>query len=271
MKRVLAVLLLCSTPALATDIIAFAADGSSVVSFDGYDEYSDAPEGSVGQLRVTDLRSGAEQTFECEVYEGAPEVKSKAFAKWKGKQKFVSAVASRTSPDGKSLLSVEVKAAQGGGAWSGGSFSAQGSSTWTLTAVRDGTSREVAECAPGDGLIAYWSPDGRHTVWLLQHNGSNMRDTGSTEIIVGTGGDPSVSVVAQKRQAAEVTAAKLSKAGFSVVNVGAAKKQRPSTVVYVSPGMEAFGKTVAAALPGATIEALTWNSPVDVVVALGEK
>jgi len=89
--------------------------------------------------------------------------------------------------------------------------------------------------------------------------------------VVGTGGDPSVAVVALKRPAAEATAAKLSKAGFTVVNVSAAKKQRPSTVVYVSAGMEDFGKSMLASLPGASLATLDWTSPFDVVVALGEK
>jgi hypothetical protein len=269
MKRAALVVLLCAAPAFAKEVIAFAADGSSVVTFDPYEE--GGPEGSTGVMRVIDLRSGAEETFECEESKGAPEAMSRAFAKSKKKQKFVKAVASRVSPDGKSMLAVEVKPLAAGGAWSGGSFSAEGSSTWTLTATRDGTSREVGECAPGDSLTAFWSPDGRHSVWLVTHDGTSMRDPGSAEVIVGTGGDPSVAVVALRRPAAEATAAKLSKAGFTVVNVSAAKKQRPSTVVYVSAGMEEVGKKVVASLPGASVATLDWASPFDVVVALGEK
>jgi hypothetical protein len=263
--------LLAAAPAFAKEVLAFAADGSSVVTFDPCEDGETGPDGSYGVLRVIDLRSGAEETFECEEFEGTPEVMSKGFAKWKKKQRFVKAVPSRVSPDGKSTLSVEVKPVAAGGAWSGGSFSTEGSSTWSLTAMRDGTSREVGECAPADWLTAFWSPDGRHSVWLLKHDGTSMRDPGSTDVIVATGGDPSVAVVALKRPAAEATAAKLSKAGFTVVNVSAAKKQRPSTVVYVSAGMEEVGKKVVASLPGASVATLDWASPFDVVVALGEK
>jgi hypothetical protein len=130
----------------------------------------------------------------------------------------------------------------------------------------------AAYCAPAGSVDVYWTPDGRRTLWIAHHAGHAMRDPGYDEIVVGTDGNPGVSVAVDKAKLkdAEKISAALAKAGFTVLKVSAAKKPRDKSVVFAAAGHEAEAKKLAAAVPGgAEVQTLDWKSPLDLVVALG--
>ncbi len=126
---------------------------------------------------------------------------------------------------------------------------------------------------PDRSAEPYWDPTGRRVAFLIQNKAAQtMRGVvpRSAEIhLVAV--PPRVEVVAPARlsAAAAKAAEAIEAAGTAVVAVGVATKDRTATVVYANAPHEALAKQLAAALPGATVEKLTWKPNAEIVVAIG--
>lgn len=265
--------LLLAPSALASNlqVRAFTADGEAVIYLDA--QGGAGPDAEKSTVVVLDLRYGAEERFEAQSSDPSLRLSdlSQGFARWIKGRATVPARASRTSPDGRSTTDVSSAQAQSSGTWSDGEWSSKSSAGWNLNVVRGGVTRRAAVSPTASSVEVFWAPDGRHTVWVLQHAGTNMRDPGYGEIVVGTAGEPSIAVAASRRSKVKgaQAARALLDAGLSVVKLSEARRERPATVVFAAKGQEATAKKAAAALGGAAVEAMSWSSPFDVVVAVG--
>ncbi|MFT3838702.1 MAG: LytR C-terminal domain-containing protein [Myxococcaceae bacterium] len=193
-----------------------------------------------------------------------------AFRKWLAAHPIKPLIVDRSSPDHKRVADVEVKA--GTGSWAGDSFSSDGTVGCSLLVRHDGTADEVGFSGSGDAVSVAWSPDGKHTIWVVHRRGRSIRDEPSDELVIGTDGSPAVAVLAPRAKMgpAKDVAEKLAKAGFEVGSLAPMMKPRDKSVVFGAKNQLELAKKVAAAVPGgATVEALTWHTPFDVVVALG--
>lgn len=116
----------------------------------------------------------------------------------------------------------------------------------------------------------YWSPNGKALIWTQFAN-------------CGGGGVPITKVSLASLDAARIAVAFDSKAtadrrsavratlsavGVPILRWEDAKDSHAATVVYAAQGFEEAGKKVAAALPGAKVDALNWKSDDDLVVAV---
>ncbi len=183
-----------------------------------------------------------------------------------------SAIASRTSPDGKSIAEVVVDASDTSGSWMKGVWKAEKSSAWDLSVTRNGVTTTAGTASPADLAEVFWSPDGRYTAWILSVASRGMRDPGSQQLVIASDGRPTASVVMEKAKLAAWApkiSALIDQGGYAVLATSAAQKARPSSVVFVKGGQEKAAKELAAKLPGgATVELLTWPSATDIVVYL---
>ncbi|MFO0594693.1 MAG: hypothetical protein U0228_05300 [Myxococcaceae bacterium] len=190
------------------------------------------------------------------------------FDAWKQKVKLVPPVESRTSPDGKSTIDVVLSPQ-----------SSSSDDAW------DNTSEVTVYCRTGKKKLELfktsssfdvsWTPDSRGLLVItheptLDHGprGSVFAAT-NVQLFTWVPGAPSVNVLAPTRKLA-IASVKDQFEGTDVnVTYGAAVKKRKATVVYFRKDQEAFAKKFAPKFAGATLEPLTWDSPFDVVVALG--
>jgi hypothetical protein len=160
---------------------------------------------------------------------------------------------------------------------------AQSLSTWlTLGVTADGQTWTHAEFGYERFLqVSHaWAPGCHHLAWLLQGGYQEYSPRARTPIgpysprmglLVKPVG-PVVHVMAHPSATAAVdpTIAALTAAGFAPHVGPAALQDRDYTVVYTALAARADAARIAAAVPGgATIEALTWTTPADVVVAAG--
>jgi LytR cell envelope-related transcriptional attenuator len=121
----------------------------------------------------------------------------------------------------------------------------------------------------------WWDPTGRRALFSVSVQGEEtirgvVADT-ALYFIVAT--PPRVEVLASPRLKAEAerVAGVVEKTGFAVVTVGPATKDRPATVIYAGPAHQEAAQRLAAALPGATVEKLTWKANGELVVTVGAK
>ena len=220
------------------------------------------------RLVVRDLISGAEvvlSDYDAENSERVP-----AGKKWREAHPLVAAVPGRTSPDKSRVLGLEQGAAVTG-AWVGDEWSSQGGE-WTMVVTHDGKASPVASMSVANAIDVFWTPDGKHTLFVAHHSGHGMRDPGYDELIIGTDGNPAVGLAVDKSRLkdAEKIAGALGKTGFTVVSITPAQKAREKSVVFAAAGSEADAQRLAAAVPGgATVEKMGWKSPLPLVIALG--
>lgn len=120
---------------------------------------------------------------------------------------------------------------------------------------------------------AHWDPTGRRALLVTTTDAAQtMRGVvpaeASFEVMLVP---PRVEVVAPARLAAaqKQAAEAAEKAGLAVVALGPAAKDRTATVIYAAPGEEEAAKKLASALPGATVDTLTWKAQGELVVAVG--
>jgi hypothetical protein len=154
--------------------------------------------------------------------------------------------------DGK----VAVRWQRGGAALKSETFDTKGSVSWSFSP--DG--KRVA-------LFFVQTPDCKPSGtgdFVCTNDGVEAR----IDRIVG----PRVQLLAKglSSEALEKTAEALEKAGFAPTSRDEARAAREKSVVYAAKGLEADARRIAAAVPGgATVEALSWKTKFEVVVALG--
>lgn len=218
-----------------------------------------------------------------------------AFAAWKLAHP-LSCSAELTAPDGKAKADVQVKGKGVTGKWKknqfefrfeGDDMAEEKKATFTLSVARDGKPAPSAtwtgsspSAGMGGGFAGSigvcWAPNARRVLWSIKRQPSMMRDTGDHLLVVGSTGGPRIQLVADKsvlEQAAAAVGAALDLAGFTPTSSKASneKTARAASVVYAAAGFEEAAKQVAAAVPGgATVAALDWKAPFDVVVGIGQ-
>lgn len=120
-----------------------------------------------------------------------------------------------------------------------------------------------------------WSPDCRQVGWIL--GGYEPRGSAigpyrpRSSVLVGKVG-PSIHVMAHPnaRDAVDPLVRAASQAGFSPHIGPAALQDRDKTVIYTAAASRADAERLSKVIPGgASIEALTWSTPADIVVAAG--
>ncbi|HZS37419.1 MAG TPA: LytR C-terminal domain-containing protein [Polyangia bacterium] len=218
-----------------------------------------------------------------------------AFEAWQ-KEHPLSCSTALTSPDGKARADVLLKGKDVKGKWKknefvfgfeGDDLAEEKRAAFTLAVVRDGKTIPSASwsasspmAAQGAGLNGSievcWAPNGRRIMWSAIRKPGMMRDTGDHVLIIGSTGGPRIQLVADKsvlEQAAAAVGAALDAAGFTPTSAKASNEKvaRAATVVYAAAGFEDAAKQVAAAVPGgATVAALDWKAPFDVIVGIGQ-
>ncbi|MBN2801250.1 MAG: hypothetical protein JXX28_19070 [Deltaproteobacteria bacterium] len=178
--------------------------------------------------------------------------------------------------------------------------------TWSLSPEGDGvqlTHEQIGEDIPiahiglsndGDGFWELWttpfpfsawsmsatatarpsfSHDGRRVAVLFQTDGAvTMRGAihGNLDVMLFDAA-PLTSILAPQSLPASATqAAKAALAGMGALQTGPAKAARERSVVYYAEGFKPQAEAMAAKVPGgATVEAISWEAPQHVVVALG--
>jgi len=131
----------------------------------------------------------------------------------------------------------------------------------------------AAMYTPERSAEVFWDPTGRRALFAITTaEAHTMRGSVSASVqyfIVPT--PPRVEVLASARlkEEAERIAGVVEKTGFAVVTIGPATKDRPATVIYAGPAHQEAAQKIAAALPGATVDKLTWKANGEIVVAVG--
>lgn len=148
----------------------------------------------------------------------------------------------------------------------------------TLGVEALGTAWIHAEYEGGSPPEPAWSPDCAHVAWTFvgrRMDYADRRGVGpwspSGAVLVRPAG-PVVHIMAHKtaRDTVDPVFEALTGAGFAPHIGPNALKDRPATVVYATRHARDVAQRVAAAVPGgATVEALDWPSPADIVVAAG--
>lgn len=183
---------------------------------------------------------------------------------------------SRTAPDGKAKAEVKLIAPASAGTWKDEIFLPGGLSGAELRVERGGSSVLSRMWKGGmNSADTFWSPDGRYLAWAISASAwRGMDGSFPVDFTVGAGGGVRAQLLAAPAvltQAQGRLLDAMEKAGLTPVFVGPAQKAREKTVIYAAKGFEAVAATLAKALPGgATVEALTWQAGVDVVVAAGK-
>ena len=92
----------------------------------------------------------------------------------------------------------------------------------------------------------------------------------STQYVV-LAAPPRVEVLSSARLTAEAEriAEVVEKTGFAVTTMGPATRDRPATVIYAGGAHMELAQKLAAALPGSTVEKLSWKANGEIVVAVG--
>lgn len=120
----------------------------------------------------------------------------------------------------------------------------------------------------------WWDPTCRRAAFaVITAEGQTMRGAVSEkgEVYLVDLPDVRVEVLVPARLSAEgdKVSGVVESSGFVVARVNPAQKDRAATVIYANPDFMPEAKVLAAALPGATVEKLTWKANGDLVVAVG--
>jgi hypothetical protein len=251
--------LLEAAPTRGFKVLGFTKDHQSVV----YSGYSGFDDDSTLVTVVERLTSSGTEVFSAADFE-----------KWLARNPLEEPLASRTSPDGKSVAEVLVDATDNSGSWLNSRWKAAKSSVWKLSVTRNGVTTTAGTVAPADSAEVFWSPDGRYTAWIISVASRGMRDEGSQDLIIASDGRPTASIVMEKSKLAAWApkiSALVDKGGFAVLATTVAKQPRPKSVVFARNPADTAVKELAAKVPGgATVEPLTWASATDVVVYVAE-
>ncbi|HEY3452798.1 MAG TPA: hypothetical protein VGK67_41020 [Myxococcales bacterium] len=184
---------------------------------------------------------------------------------WLAAHPATAAKSQRASPDGAAQLDAEVEFvnAEDKGTWTAKNWKGQATLLTKLLVVRGGK-KAVSLVAPEAAATGYWAPDGKRVVW----------DLGGEKFRVGPAGSPRIQVLAPAKRYADLVPPALDAleaAGLPAVQTGPAKKPRPQSAVFFAKGFEQAAQAAAKATPGgATVEALSWQTDADLVVALGD-
>jgi hypothetical protein len=208
------------------------------------------------------------------VVDGRTGVMAEEDSGWLKAHKLVPSDASQDSPDGRARADVVLSYEKGAGAWDGDVWKRAEDSISRFNVIRDGkTFTSVAFENAFESVSPYWSPRGGRILWLVTRRSHEMDGERSYEFAVGPAGGPRLQLLANKDLLTGVVPAvqsKLEAAGFPPTWTGPAKGTRPKSIVYSSDVAKEAAKQIAALIPGgAAVEALSWKTSADVVVALG--
>jgi hypothetical protein len=134
-----------------------------------------------------------------------------------------------------------------------------------------GRFRSIETRASVGTLFVRWAPDGKRLAWVMRKTAlESYGFEGPGTIVIGAVG-PRVQVLAEKSKL-DLAVARvgdlLDRVGFPMTQAGPMLKPRSSTVVYFAPEAEQAARTIADAIPGSSVEPLTWDAHADVVVAV---
>ncbi len=199
----------------------------------------------------------------------------KEFDAWLEKHPIDGGKPSRTSPDGKAKAEVTFDPNVGAGTWTETYWFSN--ANWTLAITRGGKTRAVEHCSGATSIEVVWSPNGKHTAWILNHYhpSFNIRgfESGGTEtnILIASEESLAISVAAPTRERGKAAAKLLKKASYDDAAISIALKKREETVIYFAREQKETAQEMVKLFPGSSIEPMTWVAPFDVVVALGSK
>ena len=149
----------------------------------------------------------------------------------------------------------------------------------------DGRAYVVGEASGGsdptggghsEQVSAYWTPDGSVAALVRQSTdnvlrGGTLTTQSTLEPVIVRFEPVRVSVLAvDVSGSTEKLIALLRQRGGLFVTSGKAQSPRTETVVYAAKGYEAQAAELAKFVPGARVEALTWQADADVLVALAK-
>lgn len=175
------------------------------------------------------------------------------------------------APEGVSA-DVEVTPTTLTGAWKDNSWTPPKVSTLSyFTRSPAGRFRSIETRASVGTLFVRWAPDGRRVAWVMRKTAREDHGfEGPGTIVIGAVG-PRVQVLAEKSKL-DLAVARvgdlLDRVGFPMTQVGPMLKPRSSTVVYFAPEAEQAARAIADAIPGSSVEPLTWDARAEVVVAV---
>ncbi|MFT3709995.1 MAG: hypothetical protein QM817_20375 [Archangium sp.] len=211
---------------------------------------------------------GERTTFD----QSIPEEKAE-FEKWRKaiKKPLVPLVAGRTSPDGKTTIDVVMNPRAAPPSKDGEWLNA---SEVTIVA-RTGT-RKLELFSTSASFSVAWTPDSRGLIITTRTPTVDQGPRGSVTPTIDESlsswvpSAPSINCVAPTRKLALAASPKFAEFSNVDLNVryGVARKQRDRTVIYARKEQEPLAKKLAPKF-AATVEPLTWDSPFDLVVALG--
>ena len=126
---------------------------------------------------------------------------------------------------------------------------------------------------PNRSAEIWWDPSGRRALFAITTaEARTMRGpVGPSSQYFIVAAPPRVEVLAPARLKAEAEqiAGAVEKSGFAVTSIGPATKDRSATVIYAGPAHQEAAMKIAAAIPGATVEKLSWKANGELVVAVG--
>jgi hypothetical protein len=261
---------LASTPAWAIDtpsstVLGFTAAGDFFVYTVGFDEQP--PD----EWYVVSVRTGKQTAFS----------KKEEYAAWVAKHPMpgedaAAPASGRKSPDGKTEVVLQAK----GGKWTESDWSTDDEKAPSCSMK---TPAGTLPCVSfsyrtGAGVSPYWAPSSARVVWFSSYRSCAPTGTGDYtcdqdwNARVDRTAGPSVQMLAKDLpdSVLEKVSAAVEKAGFVTTNADTAKAAREKSVVYASKTAMDAAKKIATAVPGgATVEALSWKTPYDVVIAVG--
>lgn len=195
-----------------------------------------------------------------------------AFATWK-KQNPISALSGLTGPRGASAT---VKVGEEDSvAWEADTHPVKLLLTRGTAEASDGFDDFPETMYTGQRSVeVWWDPTCRRAAFaVITAPGQTMRGPvpEKGEVYLLNLPDVRVEVLLPARLSAEgdKVSGVVQSSGFVVARVNPAQKDRAATVIYANPAFMPEAKVLAAALPGATVEKLTWKANGDVVVAVG--
>ena len=126
---------------------------------------------------------------------------------------------------------------------------------------------------PNRSVEVMWGTSGKRALFIVTTaEARTMRGSvgPSTQFVI-VAAPPRVEVLATSRLKAEAEriAGVVEKTGFAVTLVGPAQKERPATVIYADAAHQEMAQKLAAAIPGASVDKLSWKANSELVVAVG--
>lgn len=135
------------------------------------------------------------------------------------------------------------------------------------------TDQMEAMYIPKRSVEVLWEPSGRRALFITNTaEARTMRGPipPTTEYLV-VAAPPRVEVLATVRVEAEAERiiGVVEKSGFAVTFLGPAQKERPTTVIYADAAHQELAQKLSAALPGSTVDKLSWKASGELVIAVG--